>query len=104
MRGSNSASCEPVAIRPSDNDEARMSNDEGMTKFELSLELCTALFDIGSFELPSSFVIRASSFLSFVLPSPYPLPQGEEREIVIWFGHSIVFLHSAFRRVNSRVR
>ena len=39
------------------NDEARMSNDEGMTKPE-------ELFVIRPFELISSFVIRISSFLS----------------------------------------
>ena len=39
------------------NDEARMSNDEGMTKPE-------ELFVIRTFELISSFVIRISSFVS----------------------------------------
>ncbi len=39
------------------NDEARMSNDEGMTKPE-------ELFVIRTFELISPFVIRISSFLS----------------------------------------
>src|SRR5206468_7219262 len=48
------------------NDEARMSNDEGMTKPE-------ELFVIRTFELISSFVIRISSFLSSSTPQALPL-------------------------------
>src|SRR5204863_4672692 len=48
------------------NDEARVSNDEGMTKLE-------ELFVIRIFELISSFVIRISSFLSSSTRQALPL-------------------------------
>jgi hypothetical protein len=38
-------------------------NDEGMTKSEKRVAVSGAPFDIRSFELPSSFVIRHSSFV-----------------------------------------
>jgi hypothetical protein len=49
------------------NDEARMTNDEGMTKHETRIEmierpLSGASFDHLSFGIVSSFVIRHSSF------------------------------------------
>jgi hypothetical protein len=48
------------------NDEARMSNDEGMTKPK-------EFFVIRTFELISSFVIRISSFLSSSTRQALPL-------------------------------
>jgi hypothetical protein len=47
------------------NDEARMTNDEGMTKHEMRMEmpsLAASRFYHSAFGLPSSFVIRHSSF------------------------------------------
>ena len=48
------------------NDEARVSNDEGMTKLE-------ELFVIRTFDLISSFAIRISSFLSSSTRQALPL-------------------------------
>ncbi|HZE56847.1 MAG TPA: hypothetical protein VE031_03235 [Chthoniobacterales bacterium] len=46
------------------NDEARMTNDEGMTKHEIRLRMFTVRFGHSEFGFPSSFVIRHSSFPS----------------------------------------
>ena len=43
------------------NDEARMTNDEGMTKLEIRMELSSP-FTHSSFGFPSCFVIRHSDF------------------------------------------
>src|SRR4029077_5462051 len=43
-------------------------NAEGMPKSELRVEFCDALFVIWAFVLPSSFVIRASSFFLIAIP------------------------------------